>query len=457
MAEIQSKAEDIARLTRVFRDQQTIHGGEVTVKDKLALKSKLKELDRMLNRYLAEECGVDLDDNEAYEAWLKSHHPFHWFTEFYGILNIEAGFSVIVGNPPYARIPETLNRTLLRNTYSTALDKWSRDENLYALVFERSNEILQPILGRLGLILPLSISFSTKRSFELLRKYIEEQSGHWWWSHYDRIPSALFGNEVRTRCTISICVNAIEKLRHCTTSLKRWNAEARNHLFTNLYYTEFEGAIGIGIPKLDSQFQSDALHQLQMLNRPLGIELQNSIGFKTLEKAAPDFPQPCIFVGGTAYNWFPAWREIPATTKPNGTPSLPARTAGYKMKSNDMADIVFALLCSSMGYWWWAVASDGFNLKKWLIQRFPLSPSALDNDGREELANLGRKLRAELLTHYVYKDNRGRIGNFYLPACDSIIRQIDSALSKHVDILSDEFFEDIYGFNQIFSRLEENE
>jgi hypothetical protein len=28
-----------------------------------------------------------------------------------------------------------------------------------------------------------------------------EEKGQWWWSHFDRIPSALFGNDVRTRCT----------------------------------------------------------------------------------------------------------------------------------------------------------------------------------------------------------------------------------------------------------------
>jgi hypothetical protein len=49
-------------------------------------------------------------------------------------------------------------------------------------------------------------------------------------------------------------------------------------------------------------------------------------------------------------NWFPAWRDIPKTTDMDGKPSLPARTAGYRFRTADEADIVFALLCSSLGF-----------------------------------------------------------------------------------------------------------
>ena len=44
----------------------------------------------------------------GYQRWLTSHKPFHWFVEFYGILEKDesdvskkGGFDVIIGNPPY--------------------------------------------------------------------------------------------------------------------------------------------------------------------------------------------------------------------------------------------------------------------------------------------------------------------------------------------------------------------
>ena len=72
----------------------------MTVEDKAELKAKLKALEDELNRYLAGEYGVKAGDKAAYAKWVKSHQPFHWFVEFYGIVS-NGGFDVIIGNPPY--------------------------------------------------------------------------------------------------------------------------------------------------------------------------------------------------------------------------------------------------------------------------------------------------------------------------------------------------------------------
>jgi hypothetical protein len=55
---------------------------------------------------------------------------------------------------------------------------------------------------------------------------------------------------------------------------------------------------------------------------------------------------------------------------------------------------------------------------------------------------------------YVYKDNKGRIGNFFLPACEKEVIAIDNFLATSVRGLSQEFFEDIRTFNICFSRAE---
>ncbi len=70
---------------------------------------------------------------------------------------------------------------------------------------------------------------------------------------------------------------------------------------------------------------------------------------------------------------------------------------------------------------------------------------------------MGEKLASELEEQYVYKDNRGRIGNYFLPACQATIDEIDVCLGKHVAALSPEFFLNIRDFNASFSttQLEE--
>ena len=57
---------------------------------------RLKALEDELNRYLAGEYGVKVERQGRLRKWLKSHQPFHWFIEFYGILN-SGGFDVIIG------------------------------------------------------------------------------------------------------------------------------------------------------------------------------------------------------------------------------------------------------------------------------------------------------------------------------------------------------------------------
>lgn len=222
-------------------------------------------------------------------------------------------------------------------------------------------------------------------------------------------------------------------------------------MFATLSYASFSSNIEVGISKVASEIQARTLSDLLATGRTLALNLTNPISYSRLASSAPDFPDRCVFVGGTAYNWFPTWREIPETITSDGKPSLPTRTIGFQFDDEETANIVFAFLCSSLGYWWWAIASDGFNLKKWLLLRFPLSTEIFSQAARREVSEFGEALRQELCKHYVYKENVGRIGNFYLPTCSRQIRDIDDALSRNVAELSEEFFDDIREFNIRFS------
>jgi hypothetical protein len=457
-AEIKTSIADLADLFDRFREQQTVKGGKVTAEDKRALRDKLSALSLDLDRYLARDYGVDPDKRRGFAEWRISHQPFHWFAEFYGVMR-DGGFDVIIGNPPYVEIPKEYNRALLRSLYRTALESWSRDEDLYTIVTERSLSILNEA-GKMGLILPLSLAFSTKKPFVAMRKIMSEEHGRWWWTHYDRIPSALFGNDVRTRCTIAILSRHVQGGDACkslTSALMRWSSEERDNLFQTIKYAKVYTDISDGIPKIGSDIQAEAYRRLAIVGHRLAEDLRQSLSFSSLSAAAPNFPKDSVFIGGVAYNWFPAWRTIPTTTTASGAPSLPARTAGFRFSNADDANAVFAMLCSSLGYWWWATASDGFNLKKWLLDRFPLSIRSIPSNARKELSALGGKLKSELEKQYVYKDNKGRIGNYFLPACQEIVDEIDAFLAGNVQGLSVEFFLSIRDFNASFSTAQTEE
>ena len=101
ISRIEQTAADLQQAFDVFRARQIEGDDSVPTEDKQELRKRLKALDGELNRYLAGEYGVEPSKKDVYAKWLKSHQPFHWFVEFYGIVHERGGFDVIIGNPPY--------------------------------------------------------------------------------------------------------------------------------------------------------------------------------------------------------------------------------------------------------------------------------------------------------------------------------------------------------------------
>jgi hypothetical protein len=141
---IEEEADLVERAFNQFRAQQTTHGGRVTHRDKRELRARLEKLTAQLDRFLAGEYGVNLQEPKDFEAWKASHQPFHWFAEFYGIMR-SGGFDVIIGNPPYAEYAQ------VRKTYRLRGYTTEPAGNLYAMCSERSLQLLAA-MGQFGFI-----------------------------------------------------------------------------------------------------------------------------------------------------------------------------------------------------------------------------------------------------------------------------------------------------------------
>jgi hypothetical protein len=131
---------------------QTEHGMDSTAftAQKQELRKRLSKLAEELDRYLARVYGVNFGKSKDFEQWRKSHQPFHWFAEFYGIMN-DSGFGVVIGNPPYVSYAKVREKyRIIEETYRTM-----PCGNLYAYVTERTIQLIRS-QGRLGIILPLS-------------------------------------------------------------------------------------------------------------------------------------------------------------------------------------------------------------------------------------------------------------------------------------------------------------
>jgi hypothetical protein len=128
MGQIEEKAEFADRAFKNFRQMQTGFGmdskGFSDAKEELS--SRLNDLADELDRYLASEYGIDRNSipsekkyNREFAQWRESHQPFHWFSEFYGIIN-EGGFDVIIGNPPYVEYKKMRKNYLVKG-YKTEI------------------------------------------------------------------------------------------------------------------------------------------------------------------------------------------------------------------------------------------------------------------------------------------------------------------------------------------------
>ncbi|NLD92189.1 MAG: hypothetical protein GX639_05920, partial [Fibrobacter sp.] len=92
----------------------------------------------------------DLVIAQSFKKWLDAHQPFHWFAEFYEILQDKGGFDVIIGNPPYVEYAKA-KKTYLLVDYST-IDCG----NLYVNTIERCTWFLSQV-GAIGMIVQLPI------------------------------------------------------------------------------------------------------------------------------------------------------------------------------------------------------------------------------------------------------------------------------------------------------------
>ena len=412
---IEEEAEIASAAFNQFRWQQTMLGGEITAGDKADLRQRLESLGNELDRYLAAEYGVSVNDSDAYHAWRANHQPFHWFVEFYEIMN-KGGFDVIVGNPPYVEYNK------VRRDYAVKGYATESCGNLYAYVLERCKNLTNP-RAALSMIVPLS-GHSTQRMRPLTKSFYEHyRSCHLFNISADANPSVLFGG-VKFRLTVFIASNHGKGIY--TTGYSRWYAEQRDHLFELVEYTDIEGLrYESAIPKVSSRLHLQVLRKMLNANRFVRDLLAVNIAS----------PHP-LYYHSTPVNWIrvhtapPYFRsERDGVKVPNGLNTL------FLAPGSDR--IIQGILSSTSFFIWWLSLSDCYHLNRPEVLTFPIChDEALDSLSKELEEDMQSKLRRRF---YQYKTT-GKVeyDEFYLKLSKPIIDNIDRVLAKHYEFTDDE-------------------
>ena len=413
------KAADLQQTFDKFRQLQTEGDGSVPAADKLELQKRLKALEDELNRHLAGEYGVKVSDKAAYAKWVKSHQPFHWFIQFYGILN-GGGFDVIIGNPPDVEL-NALDDYQIRG-YACA-----ESGNLYALIMERCAALGRRD-ARQGYIVPVS-SVSTDR-YETLQSLIVKREVHF--SSYDDRPSRLFEGLEHIRLTIHLMGRLASTPKLFSTRYNKWMADERPSLFSKLAFTNALPALVKGtLPKLCSELEQGIVKSLAAQQRQL-----------------------CAFyTAGTKHRIFYS-RKVgyflqvldfePRVLDGQGKRRPPSEFKELRFANEDHAKLALCCLNSNLFYWLVTVFSDCRHVNKREVDAFPINLLALsDSAAKKELAKLATALMEDLQEHSEnrtmrFKHDTLTVQCIYPKVSKPILDEIDTVLAQHYGFAEEE-------------------
>ena len=408
---IKVKAADLQQAFDVFRTRQVEGDGSVPTEDKQELRRRLKALDDELDRYLAGEYGVERSKKEAYAKWLKSHQPFHWFVEFYGIMN-SGGFDVIIGNPPYVEYKDVCKAYQIQN-FTT-----KECSNLFAFVLERCTQLSRSG-SAVGMIIPLS-AFSTDRMIPLIT-HLKTHSSQLKIANFSWRPGKLFdGVHLQLSILLQRIFPQLEKIE--TTRYLMWDSEARPELFSKVEYaTTIDNRLSGSIPKLGAPEAASILTKLRLHKKEIGACFTRASSNRVLYRR-----------GGLYWKVFVDFETGSSEEK-----------IIHILPEVDKYGIIAAL---SSGLWWWyfTITSDCRHLGNRDISTFPFDPREMSADRLKSLCALGREYVKDLKRNAenavrVYKGRKAvECLSFRVNQSKPIIDEIDTMLARHYGFTDEE-------------------
>jgi hypothetical protein len=222
---IEEDAEVVERAFQQFHEMESDLGMDARqfAEAKQQLRGRLAKLADELDHYLAGEYGIDPGMATVYDQWRRSHQPFHWIAEFYGIMRC-GGFDVIIGNPPYLEIREI--------DYGVKGYTCLASGAIHAMCIERSDQILREH-GCMSMIVPLALP-STQR-MKVVQEILETKRSTWY-ANFAWRPGKLFDTANRA-LTIFVAVLANPKQTY-STGYQKWTSDNRAGLFERVKYIE---------------------------------------------------------------------------------------------------------------------------------------------------------------------------------------------------------------------------
>lgn len=376
------------------------------------LLAKLKELNDELNVYLGGLYGKSLEKAKDYEKWKQSHQPFHWWVEYYNIVEVNKGFDIVIGNPPYVEYSK------VKKMYSVLNFETESCGNLYAFVIENSYKIMNSNAA-IGMILPLSAT-STDRMKNLQEIFNNYQT---WVSYFPDRPCQLFDN-VHFLLSIFISHRASNK-KIFTSNPYRFFSDFREFLFKLLYFhdsTRFR--LPTSFPKINNTIELQILDKINKSKKTLGNYLvDKGSNFVFYRNAGNSYYR-------LAFTFKPLFQQ-------NGKDKESATF--HKIHFGDAISnkLIAAVINSTIFNWYWFIYSDCYHLTKREIKGYPINIDKIESSYVKQLDLCAENLMDDYRKNSKIKDTfyqaSGKIKyqEFFPRNSKNLIDEIDKILAKH--------------------------
>lgn len=420
-ARFERHVQDLQQVFDAFRARQVEGDGSVPHEHKQELRRRLDALNDELNRYLAGEYGINENNipkkkayDEAFAKWLKSHQPFHWFVEFYGIVHERGGFDVIIGNPPY------LER---REIHYDVKDYACLDSGaVHAMCIERSAHLLHTS-GFMSMIVPLALP-STQR-MKVVQDILEHDRSAWY-ANFAWRPAKLF-DTVNRALTVFV-VGPSEHRQTFSTNYQKWTSDNRDGLFDRLIYVEVpRDRPAFWVPKLGDPLERDILTKCLRVRSTVSQFLGRT-----------DYR---IFYRTTGGLYWKVFTDFPPRFLLNGKVAHSSRETWFAVAKSEYVEPLIAALSSDVFWWWYTVTSNLRDLNPYDVQNFPVPASALADPvlrelGQEYLRDIDRN--STMLVRDQRQTGRTKTQSFKIQKSKPIIDEIDQVLARHYGFTDDE-------------------
>lgn len=341
----------------------------------------------------------------------------------------KSGFARIIGNPPYASLKRGAASIHIRNLHP--LTGHSIGADISPAFVELATGLL-PKDGAMALVLPLSVVASTRAPFPALRQHLTEQPGTLELLSFDRVPDALFGDDIKTRNSI-IYLDKVAPADIKVSPLYRWTSRTRAAALSKIPTISVANIDGVpkSVPKIGTAWERELLFACSNTATSLEDLLSSrrlvSLGEDAVSARSDE--RCCVALAPTAYNFLGVIRE-PSLALRDGHNSQNGLHL-MQLNSGHQASAAYAVLSSRLAFWTWHVTGDGFHVTAALMRRLPAPPKGSSANFR--LAELGEELWREAQTQTSRSTNRGRTSVTYPTwACADLLDEIDSELERYI-------------------------